>query len=357
MSSSHKKKEVFIIEDNNLEIDMLTEALREDFELSVYTNGVKAVTALAARQPDLVLLDVMLPGMDGYEICQRLKEDSSTSNIPVIFLTSLTMTCHERACLSMGADDYMRKPFDPESVRVRVHHQIERASHRRKMETQKHVAIVDLAVRAIPDKIPLQFLVTGVYESAEHIHRIKKLYSRLAESLTEIYPDMVSREDVSVMALASVFHDIGKVVVSKEVLEGGVERGDDTGWLQKHTTLGAGVLRSLAVISGESSFLAFAAEIAESHHERWDGRGYPHQLKGDEIPVSARIMAVVDFYDYLTSVWSVRQNQQVLSHSEAVSQMINCTGYVERGHFDPKIIEAFLRVENCFPNAWQKYIA
>ncbi|MDD2462806.1 MAG: HD domain-containing protein [Desulfobulbus sp.] len=303
----------------------------------------------------MVLLDVILPGLDGYEICKILKADSIKSKIPIIFITAMTKRCHENVCFSIGGDDYMRKHIEPEIVRRKVRRQIERTKDRSRLEYfQRFLAQVH-AESAVLEQIIVILMVSMTFETNNHVARIKKLFSLLAGSVSVCYPEMVDHYDVDIMARAAVFHDIGKAGLPTDLLwKCEPVNEEDFKVLQRHTTNGSTILRSLHPSPEASAFLAFACEIAEYHHERWDGSGYPFGIIGEEIPVSACIMALVDEYDFLTSSRALQRGQSPLPHEKAVTVIKNGDENITSLQFDPKIVEAFLKVENSFANAWRK---
>jgi len=344
MDAVQRKKNVFIIEDNSDDIDLLVEALGEKYVLSVYTSGEKGLHVLETRHPDLILLDVMLPGLDGYEICRRLKAGNSTVAIPIIFLTAFTKTYHEEICLSLGADDYMRKPIVPEIVRARVHHQLARAELRDRLESLQQNQALERAERAALEQFPTILMLSNTHETASHVQRTKVLFSLLAEGTAKTYPERVKPEHIGAMSRASIFHDIGMVHLPENLLRKcDTPDADACQEIQNHTTLGGELLSSLTVSPEAGGFLSFAIEIAEYHHEKWDGTGYPRGLSGEDIPASARIMALVDTYDLLTSNRAYRRHRLPLSHIEAVKLLKCGDEEIRPGHFDPYILEAFLQ--------------
>lgn len=352
MDAYQGKKSVFIVEDNDVDIDLLQQTLGEEYDLSVFTTGEKAMSAFAARQPDLVLLDVMLPGLSGFELCRMLKDDQSTAAIPIIFLTSLTRSYHEQTCLSMGADDYTRKPIEPDVIRARVRRQLEHSQLRAKMATLERIGTMNQAEKAVVEQLLVVLMVAQTYETASHVQKTKSLFSILSEIIHELFPEMISIEGMAVMANASIFHDIGMVGIPAEILP----RCDSIGErnskdFQRHTTIGGKILRSLVATPESERLILYAAEIAENHHERWNGTGYPYGLKGEEIPLSARIMSLVDTYDLLTSTRAYKRYTFPLSHNEAVSVLKDGDDYYRPDYFDPRILEAFLTAHDRLDSA------
>jgi putative two-component system response regulator len=254
------------------------------------------------------------------------------------------MSYHEKNCLSLGADDYMRKPIVPEIVRARVHHQLARAEFRDRLESLQHLQVMERAERAVLEQLSILLMVSNTHETTVHLRRTKDLFSLLAEGVATIYPEIVKPEDVGVMARASNFHDIGMAHIPGYLLSKcNTEAADACREIQQHTTFGGTMLRCLPVAPEADRFLALAIEIAECHHEKWNGTGYPHGLGGEDIPASARIMALVDTYDLLTSNRAYLRYRRPLSHVEALALLNYGDELIRPGHFDPYILKVFLQ--------------
>jgi putative two-component system response regulator len=332
-----------LIEDNPTDIGLLVEAIGDDYDLSVYTCGEKALEAVETVQPGLILLDVTLPGLDGFEIFKRLTTNKATNTIPILFLTGLTKSFFEKKCLSMGAADFLRKPIEPDIVKKRICIQVESLSVKKDLET----VLTEMAAREEENTVleRMLFALMGLhaYEKSEHILRTRKIYSILAERLASLHPNLVSRESANIMTRASIFHDIGKAgIPTNQLRQNLTNAAEDDEMMRRHTVIGKRSMQFLATLTSKSRLLEFAAEIAESHHEKWDGTGYPHGLRGEEIPLSARIMAVADVYDALTGGSSGTYFESGLPHDEAVRKIVDGRDGIRPEMYCPRVLAAFL---------------
>lgn len=340
------KNTILIVDDIAENIHVLMETLKSDYAILAATNGEKALKMAEGKPaPDLILLDVMMPGIDGYEVCKRLKENSTTANIPVIFVTALSEEKNEAHGLQLGAVDYITKPFIPELVKSRVHNQIELKKHRdnleelvkertRELEITQDVTIYSLANLA----------ETRDNETGGHIKRTQSYVKALAEKLQqyEQFKTMLDLRTIDLLYKSAALHDIGKVGVPDSILlKPGKLTDDEFEIMKKHTTYGRDALLKAEAGLGSNSFLRFAREIAYTHQEKWDGSGYPEGLKGEDIPVSGRIMAIADVYDALISK---RVYKQPMTHSKAKEIILEGKGK----HFDPIMVDAFLEIEEQF---------
>lgn len=336
------KRQIFVVEDEPADVTAIVSALGEQYDLRVFLTGESAIAALAGGTPDLVLLDVMLPRHDGYSICEALKKNASTSEVPIIFLTSLTATVDEEKALLMGAADFIRKPIEPSIVRMRVQNQIRnlfQASHIRKLtdrllDEKASKTLQDLTVTLLASMDPL----TG-----RHIEKTSEMFSLVMANYAAAYPGRLDPSTIPVMSKASVLHDIGLVGIPQYILsKEGPLAPEEHARMRLHPRLGGDMIKSLEGKVGKSPFLRFAREMALYHHERWDGTGYPHGLNEHDIPLSARIMSVVDAYDALTSARPYRPS---LSHETVFRIITEGDGKTCPEHFDPEVLHAFMLSE------------
>ena len=297
------------------------------------------------RKPDLILLDVEMPGMNGYQVIRALKDDASLSGIPVVFLTAQEGRDKEEMALHLGAVDYILKPITTGVVRARVNLHIELQDYRRGLETLVEKKTVQL--RNTQDSI-LDILanVTGWRDSGTGGHIVRTTtYSRLVvEALAaKGHPryDIPAQYGEHIIK-SSKLHDIGKVAISDSILlKPGRLSTEEFDEIKKHTTYGARMIDdAIADLGDDSSFLHVAREIVISHHEWWDGSGYPGGLAGEDIPVSGRVMAISDIYDSLTSE---RPYKGAMTHAEAMDIIYR---EMAGGHFDPQMIDL---LEDTFP--------
>ena len=339
-------QKLLIVDDEPLNINVLVELFKPHYKLAVAKNGEQALQrAQDDPPPDLVLLDVMMPGMDGYEVLRRLREQAL--DMPVIFVTAMGEARDEQKGLELGAVDYVTKPISPAIVAARVKNHLELQRARQFLRDQN--ALLEEAVRErtrelrLTQDVTIQALAslaeTRDNETGAHIHRTQLYVKVLAErlALNPAYAGVLTPEVVELMTKSAPLHDIGKVGVPDAVLlKPGRLNDEEFAIMKQHPTLGRDALqRAEDSLHGTSSFLRLAREIAYSHHEKWDGSGYPVGLRGADIPLPGRIMAVADVYDALISK---RCYKEAYSHEEAVRIITEGRGQ----HFDPELVDVFL---------------
>lgn len=334
---------VMIVDDTPANIDVLLAALGDSYDVSVAIDGEGALELARQNPPDLILLDVMMPGISGYEVCERLKADARTASIPVVFLTSLSTDQDEARGLELGAVDFVHKPFNPELVKSRVRNHLELKLHRDSLEQ-----LVAEQVEAIAEShMATIFALSKLAESRDddtgkHLERTQTYCKMLAEELhaSEIHPDTIDDEFISTIFYASPLHDIGKVAIPDAILcKPGKLTDDEFSVMKSHTLRGSETIYLVAKRFPQNQFLRMGLDIARWHHEKWDGSGYPDGRSGEEIPLCARIMAVSDVYDALTTK---RCYKPAFPHEKAVEIITEGRG----GHFDPEVVDAFLRIEH-----------
>lgn len=343
---------ILVVDDTEANIDILVEALGEMYEVRVALDGQGALESVSEDKPDLILLDVMMPGMDGYEVCRLLKASEHTRDIPIIFLTAMNEKKDEAKGLALGAVDYVGKPFSPELLKARVSNQLELKKHRdhledlvaartRELEKTQSVTIYSLASLA----------ETRDPETGGHILRTQRYVHALAKKLQShaAYSPHLDDQTISILYDSAPLHDIGKVGVRDEILLKSAELSSvEFEEMKKHTLLGRDALRSAVEQLGDNSFMRHALDIIYAHHERWDGSGYPEGLRGEQIPVLGRIMAIADVYDALVSR---RVYKPPFSHQRAVRIILDGRG----SHFDPQMVDAFSSIAHTFKNIAEEY--
>ena len=334
---------IMVVDDTEANIDILVETLAPDYEVSVAMDGKAALEAIDEDKPDLILLDIMMPEMNGYQVCERLKADESTKNIPVIFITAMTDEEDEAKGLALGAVDYIAKPFSPELVKSRVRNQLELKRHRDHLEELVAQRTEQLRVGYI-DTI-LRLTLASEYkdeETGSHIRRISFYTKELAGKIG------LGSEIEDTIFYASPMHDIGKVGIPDRILlkEGPLDNAE---WaiLKTHPELGAKILEGSA-----SPYLQMAVEIARCHHERWDGGGYPRGIKGEEIPMSARVMNIADQYDAMRSR---RPYKPPFDHEKTYQIITVGDGRTMPEHFDPVVLQAFKEHADIFADIFDSY--
>lgn len=351
--SESARQTILIVDDTPDNITLMLALLRDRYRLKVATSGEKALQIAAATPPpDLILLDVMMPDMDGYETCRRLKANPATAAIPVMFLTAKVRPEDEEMGLSLGACDYIPKPISPPIVlaRVATHLSLRRA-HALLSDQNRHLEQVVaerthqlLQAQEATILAMASLAETRDNETGNHIRRTQAYVAALARALRDNprFSALLTEQNIELLYKSAPLHDIGKVGVPDRILlKPGKLDPDEWEIMKLHTVYGRDAILAVEQHLGPNDFLTFAREIAYSHQEKWDGSGYPQGLKGDAIPVSARLMAVADVYDALISR---RVYKPPFSHEEAVSIMKKGRGT----HFDPDMLDAFLRIEHTF---------
>ncbi|MYN45615.1 response regulator [Pseudoduganella sp. FT93W] len=314
---SNSLPNLLLVDDEPTNLQVLRNILQDSYRLQFARNGQKALELAEQEQPDLILLDVMMPGMTGLEVCRSLKQQASTSKIPVIFVTALSDADDEAIGFAAGAVDYISKPVSPAVVKARV---------------KTHLSLVRVEEL---EKTRLQIIhklgKAAEYKDNEtglHVIRMSHFarYLALAAGCDAGFVEQLFE--------AAPMHDIGKIGIPDAVLlKPGKLDADEWKIMQSHVDIGAEILGD-----DDSSLLRMAASIARNHHEKWDGSGYPRGISGEQIPLEARIVAIADVFDALTSVrpyksaWSVEQAFDLIRKEAGT-------------HFDPVLAELFLTLE------------
>jgi putative two-component system response regulator len=305
---------VLVVDDEPGNLQLLRHILQDHYRLLFAKDGARALELARHESPNLILLDVMMPGMSGYEVCAALKQDPATATIPVIFVTALTDTEDELEGFNAGAVDYITKPLSPPIVRARV---------------GTHLSLVRMeALRESRLQIVHRLGLAAEYKDNEtglHVIRMSH-FARvlgLAAGMSEAEADDLLH--------AAPMHDVGKIGIPDRILQKpGPLDPDEWKIMQGHCTIGGDIIGEHA-----SGLLALARTIALTHHEKWDGSGYPNGLAGKAIPLAGRIVAIADVFDALTSV---RPYKKAWTESEAVAYLIEQKGR----HFDPQLVDLFL---------------
>lgn len=350
------KQKILIIDDTPANINLLGQSLQNKYDILVATNGHDGIRmAQKTPCPDLILLDIMMPGIDGYEVCERLKASVITSKIPVIFVTAMGETEDEAKGFQVGGVDYITKPISPAVVRARVETHL--ALYDQNRELEKKVAKRTREILYTQDVTIYGMAVlaeTRDNETGKHIMRTQQYVKTLAECMMdkEKYRDYLSTSKIELLFKSAPLHDIGKVGIADSILlKPGKLTDEEFGEMKNHTIYGRDAIIKSEQALGKSSsttFLTLAREIAYSHHEKWDGSGYPEGLSGEDIPVSGRLMAVADVYDALISA---RVYKPAFPHEKAVAIILEGRGK----HFDPALVDAFIEVQDIFKEIAAKY--
>ena len=338
-----------LIVDDEPQIRKLLETLlqHEGYQTLTASSGEEALLLVAQQPPDLILLDIMMPGLSGYDVAEQLKRDARIRHIPIIFLTSMTATEDEIRGLSLGAADYITKPIIPPVLMARVETQIKLKSvadflrnqnefleQEVQRRTREVIAIQDVTIHAMAS-----LAETRDNETGNHIRRTQHYVKRLAELLSNHprFCHFLDEDTIKLLFKSAPLHDIGKIGIPDRILlKPGRLTPEEFEVMKTHTTLGRDAIQHAEDQLGINVyFLHLAKEIAYGHQEKWDGSGYPQGVATDDIPISARLMAVADVYDALISR---RVYKPGMSHEQAVAIIREGRG----SHFDPDICDAFL---------------
>lgn len=336
---------ILAVDDTTYNLDILVSTLGEDYDLAVALNGETALQMAAQAPPDLILLDIMMPGLDGFEVLRRLKDDPLTAEVPVILVSALSEIGDKARGFRLGAVDYLIKPFDVEELqaRVRTHlalGQAQVALRRQNEELEERVRERTREVLLTQQATIESMAILAEYrdpETGEHIQRVKGYVALLAAELAARgrHGGTLSREYTDLLVQSCTLHDIGKVGIPDHILlKPGALEPEEFEIMKLHVHYGHQAIEAVQKRLGVLPFLRLAAEIALNHHERWDGTGYPQGLVGVDIPLSGRIMALADVYDALISR---RGYKPPYGHQQAVDIIRQGRGR----HFDPELVEIF----------------
>jgi putative two-component system response regulator len=349
-----EKQTVLIVDDTPDNLALMTGVLKDTYKTKVANNGERALRVAATLPlPDLILLDIMMPGIDGYEVCSRLKADPLTADIPVIFLTAKAEIEDEQKGFDVGCVDYITKPISPPIVLARVKTHLLLKSARDFLKDQNAFLEEEVARRTREVQMVQDITIMAMGSLAEtrdndtgnHIRRTQHYVRALAEELrsTEKFTRLLDDAMIELIYKSAPLHDIGKVGIPDHILlKPGKLTPDEFEIMKTHTTLGRdAILSAERLLNSPSSFLRYAREIAYCHQEKWDGSGYPEGLAGERIPLAARLMAVADVYDALISK---RVYKPAFTKEDAVEIIRKGAGQ----HFDPEVVDAFLAITHRF---------
>ncbi len=350
---SNDKAKILVIDDEKFFIDVVVELLNGDYKVSVAMDGEQGLRrAQAEPRPDLILLDVLMPDKNGYDVCRELKANPDTRDIPVIFLTVKSEVADEVKGFELGAVDYISKPVSPPIVKARVATHIALSRARCLLADQNHLLEEKVKDRTselnrtkdVAIYCMASLAETRDAETGKHILRTQNYVRMLARGLKDHprFSGYLNDQIIEMLYKTSPLHDIGKVGVPDHILlKPGKLSPDEWEEMKLHTVHGHEALLRAEQELGTTDFLQLAREIAYTHHEWWDGSGYPRGLKGDDIPISGRLMAVADVYDALINY---RVYKGPISHIEAVENILQESGT----HFDPDVVGEFISQKDDF---------
>jgi len=354
-----KKPTIFLVDDDITNLKVGKNALSALYRVFALNSGESMLEMLEDIHPDLILLDVNMPGMDGHEAIKRIKANDKFADIPIIFLTALSDEEMELKGLSLGAVDYITKPFSPPLLlkRIEVHLTIEAQKRElllahdklsafnnnlKQMVEEKTETVVTLknaVISTMAELVEYRDEITG-----GHITRTQNYIKALVDGMLDdgVLTKELSEMNIGLVLQSSQLHDVGKIAISDTILnKSGKLTDDEFEKIKTHTTIGEKAILKLKERAIDSDFLEYAKIIAISHHEKWDGSGYPYGLKGNDIPLWGRLMAVADVYDALVES---RPYKEAFSHAEAVDIILTGKG----SHFDPVLVDVFEKINLKF---------
>ena len=337
------KRKLLVVDDIELNRMMLSDLFEEHFDVLEAENGRDALELIYIHEDDLsvILLDLIMPVMNGFEVLEELRKSKLMEHVPVILITGENDDDKILTGYNMGVSDIINKPFNPQIVDRRVNNVIDLYSHKKDMERRLQEQKTMLEAQAARLRQSNQFVIDALsttvefrsMESGEHIKRIRVLTREILQALRVDYP--LTDEEIETISNASVVHDIGKIAISDTILlKPGPLTKEEFEIMKTHTVKGCEILGTLYNMEDGNYYYTYCYEICRHHHERWDGRGYPDGLKGDEISIWAQATSLADVYDALTSK---RVYKAAFSHEKAVEMIVNG----ECGAFNPKMLQCF----------------
>jgi putative two-component system response regulator len=344
-TTTSSRPTILVVDDTPANVTILNDLLKDQYRVKLAGNGAKALQLATTAPPDLVLLDVMMPDMDGYEVCRRLKAHPATQRVPVIFLTAKSAPEDEEYGLSLGAADFIHKPISLPVVAARVRTQLQAKAWQdflqdRNTWLQQQVEMRLSEVNHLQDASIYVMVALAEFRdecTGNHIVRTQEYVRLLAQSLSAKphYRDLLTPEYIELVAKSAPLHDVGKIAIPDHILlKPGKLTPEEFTIMKTHAQRGHDILmRAGGHMGKRGEFLAVAQQIALCHHEKWDGSGYPNGLAGAAIPLPARLMAVADVYDALLSR---RPYKEPMTGGQAAAFIAEGSGK----HFDPEVVAA-----------------
>jgi putative two-component system response regulator len=327
-----KDCKILLVDDTKINTDLLAEALKDSYQLGVALDGQAAIDYVKSNPVDLMLLDIVMPGMDGFEVCRRLKADKATRDIPIIFISAMDNLEHKTRGFESGAVDYITKPFDITEVKARVKNHLTLKTAQEALKNQN--LVLDEKVRERTRELEEtqlevidRLVMAAEYrdkETGNHIKRMSKYCEVMGKGIG------LSEKECGILSLASTMHDVGKIGIPDSILlKPGRLTRHETEIMRTHTSIGSRLLAG-----SHSSLLQTAEVIARTHHENWNGEGYPDGLKGEETPLYGRITCICDVFDALISE---RPYKSAWPIEKSLAEINAGSGK----HFDPHLVEIF----------------
>lgn len=343
---------IFLVDDNPTNLTVGRTALIGKYNVITIPSAEKLLKLLEKNKPALILLDVEMPEMDGYEAIRRIKADPRTADIPVIFLTARTDAAHEIEGLSLGAIDYITKPFSPplllkrlevhllvEQQKLELQHLNDNLMNMVAEKTRTVVTLKNAILKTVAELVDCRDDITG-----SHIERTQRYLKLLAEKALEkgVYREEIASWDMDIFLQSAQLHDVGKLSIKDDLLcKPGKLTREEFETMKGHTTFGVQIIEKIRTSVAGDAFLEHARILAGTHHEKWDGTGYPNGLSANAIPLQGRLMAIADVYD---AIISARPYKEPFTHQEAVEIVMAGRGT----HFDPALIDIFALVHEDF---------
>jgi putative two-component system response regulator len=354
---------ILVVDDTPANLTLLSKMLGDrGYRVRPVPSGSLALRAAVSDPPDLVLLDISMPDMDGFEVCRLMKEDARLRDIPIIFISALMETEGKVKAFKRGGVDYITKPFQIEEVEARVetHLKLRNAQAELSRYNRYLEQLVEEKVKEISEsQLATIFAMVKLAESRDdetgtHIWRVREYCIALANKLRTDgqYAQILTDHFIRDFYNAAPLHDIGKVGISDTILlKPDRHTPEEFEIMKTHTTIGARTLHEVAEKYPKNCFLAMGEEIAHSHHERWDGSGYPRGLSGTAIPLAAHIMAVADVYDALRTP---RRYKPAFNHEKSVKILTEGDGRTNPSHFAPRVLAHFAEISGEFESIYTK---
>ncbi|MDR1664642.1 MAG: response regulator [Clostridiales bacterium] len=354
-----KRQTIMLVDDNQANLNIGKNMLKGFYEVYALPSAERLFKFLEAVTPDLILLDIAMPGMNGFDVIRILKADTRYKNIPVIFVTAKSEEMNELEGLDLGAVDYVTKPFSAAILLKRIENQLliekQKAELRNlndnligmvKEKTAQVSGLQSSIINIIAELVEFRDLYTG-----GHISRTQKYVELLIDSMVEdgVYNEEVLQwENMDYIVPSTQLHDLGKIFISDTILnKPGKLTPEEFDIMKSHAARGVEAIKMLEAKGEDQLFLRYSEIVAGSHHEKWDGSGYPNGLKGQEIPLLGRLMAIADVYDALTSA---RPYKEPFSPEESADIIIKSAG----SHFDPVLVDVFIKIQDGFASVVEK---
>jgi putative two-component system response regulator len=345
---NNERRTIFLVDDNITNLTAGKNALAEHYNVLTLNSGERLLKVLEKNIPDLILLDIEMPDMSGYDVIKIIKSKPEIEKIPVVFLTSKNDSESELEGLSLGAVDYIFKPFSTPLLLKRISLHLKLADFNNNLQemveakTKSVLELQNALLKAMAELVEYRDKITG-----GHIERTTSYLGILLRAMIKqgLHKEKTSAWNLDLLLQSAQLHDVGKIAVRDGILQKpGKLTSEEFEDIKKHTVFGKEVIENIKKNTTEQSFMEYAGIFAETHHEKWDGSGYPKGLKGEEIPLEGRLMAIADVYDALVSE---RPYKKAFTHEEAVKIIMNDSGK----HFDPDLVGLFVSVADEFNKA------